>query len=213
MKVIGLPSKGAACLLATVVLFALASCSGEEGLPWSDDFSDPSSGWQAESDASAEVRYDDGVMLVLVRWPDKLSWASAGRDLSDFRLSVVATQVSGPDDNEYGVLARMQDRQRFYIFAISGDGYYRVVKRDGDQEAQLSGDWAQSDAINQGVASNLLEIICKGETMTMLVNGVPLAQVRDTSYERGDIGLYAGTFRDPGTGVEIHFDDLTVSEP
>ena len=78
---------------------------------------------------------------------------------------------------------------------------------------EMGGYFAEADAINQGAATNLLEIICQGETMTMLVNGVPLAQVRDTSYERGDIGLYAGTFRDPGTGVEIHFDDLTVSEP
>ena len=203
----------AARLLVAFTLVALAGCSSADGLPWEDDFSDPASGWQTETDASAEVRYADGKMLIHVKWADKLSWAAAHRDLADFHLSVRATQASGPDDNEYGVLIRMQDSQRFYVFAISGDGYYRIVKRDGADETLLSGDWATSDAISTGVASNLLEIVCQGQTMRMLVNGVVVAEVEDGSYAHGDIGLYAGTFRDPGTGVEIHFDDLVVSSP
>ena len=206
-------AQGTALFLVASALVVLAGCSGGDGLPWQDDFSDPASGWQAESDASAEVSYAAGAMRVLVKWADSLSWASAGRDLSDFHLSVRATQASGPDDNEYGVLARIQDSQRFYVFAISGDGYYRIVKRDGGGETLLSGDWSTSDAINTGAASNLLEVVCQGDTMTLRVNGVVLAKVEDSSYEHGDIGLYAGTFRDPGTGVEIHFDDLAVRQP
>jgi hypothetical protein len=200
-------------LVAVAVVIVAGGCSSSDTLPWEDDFSDPTTGWRAETDASAEVSYDEGKMLVHVKWADKLSWASAGRDIADFHLSVRATQASGPDDNEYGVLIRMQDSQQFYVFAISGDGYYRIAKRDGADEILLSGDWARSDAINEGAASNLLEVTCVGERMTMRVNEVLLATVEDDSYASGDIGLYAGTFRDPGTGVEIHFDDLRVAAP
>ncbi len=197
-------------LLVVALVVFLVACGGEQ-LPWSDDFSDPAGGWQAESDASAEVRCYEGVMSLLVKVPNRLAWASAGREFSDFRLAVEATQVAGPDDNEYGVLVRMRDADHFYRFSISGDGYYLVSKYDGGAWEVLNGDWTSSDAIHLGAVTNLLEVVCRGATMTFLVNGVTLTQVEDSSYSRGDVGLYAGSFFEPG--VEIHFDNLTVTEP
>jgi len=197
-------------LLVVALVVFLVACGGEQ-LPWSDDFSDPAGGWQAESDASAEVRCYEGVMSLLVKVPNRLAWSSAGREFSDFRLAVEATQVAGPDDNEYGVLVRMRDADHFYRFSISGDGYYLVSKYDGGAWEVLNGDWTSSAAIHLGAVTNLLEVVCRGATMTFLVNGVTLTQVEDSSYSRGDIGLYAGSFFEPG--VEIHFDNLTVTEP
>ena len=197
-------------LLVVALVVFLVACGGEQ-LPWSDDFSDPAGGWQAESDASAEVRCYEGVMRLLVKVPNRLAWASAGREFSDFRLAVEATQVAGPDDNEYGVLVRMRDADHFYRFSISGDGYYLVSKYDGGVWEVLNDDWTSSAAIHLGAVTNLLEVVCRGATMTFLVNGVTLMQVEDGSYSRGDIGLYAGSFFEPG--VEIHFDNLTVTEP
>jgi len=197
-------------LLVVALVVFLVACGGEQ-LPWSDDFSDPAGGWQAESDASAEVRCCEGVMRLLVKVPNRLAWASAGREFSDFRLAVEATQVAGPDDNEYGVLVRMRDADHFYRFSISGDGYYLVSKYDGGAWEVLNDDWTSSDAIHLGAVTNLLEVVCQSATMTFLVNGVTLTQVEDSSYSRGDIGLYAGSFFEPG--VEIHFDNLTVTEP
>jgi hypothetical protein len=195
-------------LVALVVL--LGACGGEE-LSWADDFSDPASGWQAESDASAEVGYYEGVMRILVRASNRLAWASAGREFSDFHLAVEATHVAGPDDNEYGVLVRMQDADHFYRFSISGDGYYSVSKYDGGAWVALGGDWTPSEAIRLGAGANLVEVVCQGATMTFAVNGVQLAQVEDSSYSRGDIGLYAGTFFEPD--VEVQFDNLRVERP
>ncbi len=197
-------------LLVVALVVLLVACGGGQ-LPWSDDFSDPASGWQAESDASAEVGYYEGVMRLLVKVPNRLAWASAGREFSDFHLAVEATQVAGPDDNEYGILVRVRDADHFYRFSISGDGYYQVSKYDGEEWVVLSGDWTPSDAIRMGVATNLLEVVCQGTTMTFLANGVTLTQVEDRSYPRGDVGLYAGSFFEPG--VEVHFDDLIVTEP
>ena len=199
-----------------MVLVALAPACGStqdggETEAWREEFSDPVSGWQVESDASAAVAQQNGVMSVLVDAPNRLAWASAGREFADYHLFVSATQVAGPDDNEYGVLARMRDASHFYRFSISGNGYYLVSKHDGDLWTRLSGDWTVSDAIRLGTAANLMEVICKGEKMTFLVNGVELVQVADPDYLQGDIGLYAGSFYE--TGVEIHFDDLSVTQP
>ncbi len=196
------------------LLVSVVACGKGEQPPWADDFSDPASGWHAEMDASAEVGYHEGVMRVLVKSPNRLAWASAGRDYSDSHIAVEATQVGGPDDNEYGVLVRMQDPDHFYRFSISGDGYYLVSKYDDGEWVALSDDWSSPpdpDAIRLGAATNLLEVICQGATMTFVVNGVQLVQVENGAYSRGDIGLYAGSFFEPG--VEVHFDNLRVEMP
>jgi hypothetical protein len=198
----------AAVLVAAVIL--LGACGTEES-SWADDFSDPASGWQAESDASAEVGYQEGVMRILVTAPNRLAWASAGREFSDFRLAVEATHVAGPADNEYGVLVRMRDPDHFYRFSISGDGYYLVSRYDAGEWVGLGHDWTPSDAIQRGAVANLLEVVCQGANMTFVVNGAQLVTVEEGSYSRGDIGLYAGSFFDPG--VEVHFDNLRVDRP
>lgn len=197
-----------AALVASVVLSA---CNRGEPLPWTDEFSNTASGWRTERDSSAEVAYQDGAMRILVKMPNSLAWASAGRTFSDFHLTVEAAQVSGPDDNEYGVLVRMQDPDHFYRFSISGDGYYLISKYDGAEWHNLTGDWTASDAIHQGATTNVLEVICRGSTMTFIVNGVPLVQVQDADYKKGDLALYAGTFFEPD--VEVRFDNLRVEKP
>jgi hypothetical protein len=210
-----MPRMGRQCLAVVLMAFAvlLVACGGGGGeLPWVDDFSDPASGWLAESDAAAEIAYHEGVMRVLVKLPNSLAWAFAERELSDFSLTVEAAQVSGPDDNEYGVLVRMEDPDHFYRFSISGDGYYLVSKHDDEKWEALSGDdWAPSDAIHLGTAANLLKVVCQGDVMSFWVNGARLAEVRDSSYPRGGVGLYAGSFFEPG--VEVYFDNLSVDSP
>jgi hypothetical protein len=207
-------------LVAAMVL--LAACAKEGPLPWHDDFSDPASGWQTESDASAEVAYHEEAMRVLVKSQNCLAWAWVERELADFHLTVEAAQVAGPDDNEYGVLVRMKDADHFYCFSISGDGYYQISKFDDEgrhllvgvdeQRKGVGGDWTLSEAIRVGTVTNTLEVVCQDSTMTFSVNGVPLDRVEDASYGRGGVGLYAGSFREPDA-VEIRFDNLSITEP
>ncbi len=193
-----------------LVALLLAACSGGQSLPWSEDFSSPGT-WLTESDATAEVGVQDGVLRVHVIVPNQLAWASAGVDFSDLRLTVEATQVGGPDDNEYGVLVRMRDPSNFYRFSISGDGYFQVTRFvDGVEEPVGSG-WTRSDAIHQGEATNLIEVVADGSRLILRVNGQELTRVEDTHFSHGDIGLFAGTFYEGG--VEVHFDNLHVTSP
>jgi hypothetical protein len=180
-------------------------------LPWSDDFSNPASGWQAEMDVGAEVGYHEGVMRILVQEPNLLAWAFGGHEFSDFHLAVDATQVAGPDDNEYGVLVRIQDGKHLYRFSVSGDGYYQATKHVGEDWQLMTAEWIASDAIQVGAATNHLEVVCQGTAMTFFVNGQQLVEVEDADYRAGDIGLYAGAFYE--AGVEIHFDNLSITEP
>ncbi len=190
----------------------LSACARQPGsaLPWKEDFSSPGA-WLLESDAAAEVTVADGVLRIAVHTPNQLAWATAGKDLRDFRLTVEATQVAGPADNEYGVLIRMQDRRNFYCFAISGDGYFLVSRFVEGVREPLAGDWTPSDAIRQGAATNVLEIVAQGSRFSFIVNGQTVTEAEDERFPHGDIGLYAGSFYEGG--VIVQFDHLQVSAP
>jgi hypothetical protein len=196
--------------LLAMVAVLLVACGGDTDLPWGDGFSSPGT-WLAESDAVAQVGVQDGVMRIYVAVPDQLAWSVAGRDVEDFHLTVEATQVAGPDDNEYGVLARVQDNGNFYRLSISGDGYFLVSKFVDGRKELLGPDWTPSEAIRQGQATNQLQVICRGPELALVVNGQELARVEDGQFAHGDIGLYAGSFYEGG--VEVHFDNLSVGEP
>lgn len=184
----------------------------EANLPWYDDFSNPAGGWHTEVGTGAEVGYQEGVIRVFIEGTNLSAWAFGGHEFSDFHLAIDATQVAGPDDNEYGVQVRIRDSDHFYRFSISGDGYYQVTKHTkGERPELMTAEWGGSDAINKGAATNHLEVVCQGPTMIFFVNGQQLAQVEDADYASGDVGLYAGAFFE--TGVEIHFDNLSITEP
>lgn len=206
-------SRAAKILIGGLLLGLLAGACAPPtrgALPWEEDFSAPGS-WLLESDATAEVTIADGVLRIGVRAPNQLAWAAAGKDFRDFRLTVEATPIAGPTDNEYGVLIRMQDRRNFYCFAISGDGYFLVGRFVDGVREPLAGDWTPSDAVRQGQETNRLEITARGNRFTFAVNGRTVAEVEDDRFAHGDIGLYAGSFYEGG--VVVQFDNLRVSAP
>jgi len=118
----------------------------------------------------------------------------------------------GNDDNLFGVTCRVQTTQDFYAFLISADGYYGIYKHQ-DDKFQLLGQNAMlpSEVIQQGNQVNHIRADCIGNTLSLHINGVKIAETQDDQYTRGDVGLIAGALSDPG--VDIHFDNFTVFKP
>lgn len=190
-----------------VLSAALFACGAREHGAWNETFDDAGD-WQLSADAAASVAVMDGALRVHVFELGQVAWAAAGRTYSDFRLTVEATQASGPDDNEYGVLIRMAGDKQFYVFSISGDGYARIARYNNGSWSILGPDWVESAAIHQGAATNVLEIEARGTTFMFNVNGTQVLQVEDAQLAKGDIGLYAGAFNE--ADVVIDFDNLEV---
>ncbi len=174
---------------------------------WEESF-DVSDHWRLSSDAAAHVTIGEGKLHIHILQPGQVAWASAERNFKDFDLRVEATQLAGPENNEYGVLVRMDEDEHFYAFSISGDGYARVSRYEEGRWELLGPDWVSQSAIQLGAATNVLEITARGAVFTFLVNGAEVAQVADETLSKGTIGLYAGAFEQPD--VEIAFDNLQV---
>jgi hypothetical protein len=176
-------------------------------LLYSDDFSDPGSGWDIRQGSDASTVYQNGKYHITVNEIDWVAWGNPGHYFTDFVLEVDATQVSGTDDNDFGVLLRYVDVDNFYRFEISGDGYYSFDLMQDDEWITLI-DWHDTPAIRQGNNTNTITVVCKGDRFTFYVNGQYLDEYRDGTFPSGDIGLLAGTIEE--APVHIAFDNISV---
>ena len=191
------------------------ACDGN-GFLFEDNFDgEQNCGWLEYNRGGAVAAIEDGALKITTSNPGEIWWTNPDRGFDDVIINVTTTQVSGPDDNAYGVICRYQDEENFYLFLISGDGYYEIGKyqSDGDRVTDLTqdGQFAQSDQRNQGAAANLMEVSCVGNELSLAVNGYSLLTVTDSEFAGGDIGLAVSAL-EQGT-VEIDFDDLQVTSP
>lgn len=204
--------------IASVMLVVLlAACAQQPAqqtpltpLPYTDDFSNPQSGWQTLNDLSADVKYDNGALRITVKQENVTQWSAAGKRFKDGVIEVDAKAIAGPTDNGYGVLFRMKDRKNYYHFEISSDGYWKAGwVQDGAWKDW--NDWQPHPAIKGGAENNKLKIVMKGETFTFFVNDQEITSIEDKLFSEGDIAMFALSVIDqPGT--DITFDNVSVTE-
>ena len=179
---------------------------------FSDDFSDPDSGWDRVQVDTGLTDYDNGRYRIFVDEAQHDYWANPGLSFTDVQVEVDATKIGGPDDNDFGLVCRYQDEENFYALLVSSDGFYAILKYSGGSSEILGTDsWPPSDAINQGSATNHIRADCIGDSLTLYANGEQLHAVTDSAFASGDVGLIAGTFDEPG--ADIAFDDFVVRQP
>lgn len=182
------------------------------GVLFRDNFEDPTSGWMQGEDESGKTEYVDGSFRIFVN--SEATWKVSIPRLyfTDMIIEVDATKISGPDDNDFGVICRYQDENNFYFFEISSDGYYSIGKYKDNQHQLIGMQQMQtSDSIYQGQATNRIQATCEQSFLSLSVNGQSLITVEDSDFSAGDVGLIAGTFGTPGT--EILFDNFIVYKP
>jgi hypothetical protein len=135
--------------------------------------------------------------------PDEATVSLLDRPAGDFTLEVLVRPLSGPESGfyGYGVVYRAQDPSRYYAFAVGGDGYYAVLRVDGDEETALV-PWQQFPHIERGEQVNRLRVTCAGASCDFAINDEYAATVEDATWLSGDVGLWARAFEE-GVGVQF----------
>jgi len=176
-----------------------------------DDFSSSASGWDRYKSAEGTMDYDGGVYRIVVNALQVNFWSTPHKDFDNVRIEVDAGKISGPDENRIGLICRYTGNQ-YYFFVISSDGYYGIGMFNKGQSALLGQtEMHSSDKIKTGTAINHLRADCNGDTLSLVANGLLVAQVHDPNLKHGDVGLLAGTFTHPG--VDVIFDNFVVMNP
>jgi hypothetical protein len=184
-----------------------AATTGSQ-LLFSEDFADNDFEWVEGDSDDSTVAVRDGEYVLRVNTAEWLAWSRTYDTWAAVRVDVDARQMSGPDDNQYGLICRYQDADNFYTLNISGDGYYRIA-RWYQAEFKSLVDWTRSDLIVQGAATNALSVVCSPSTLRLSVNGQVLATVEDDLLPpSGDVGLIVGTFEEGGAAIA--FDNLEI---
>ena len=199
--------------LASLACFSSGVQSSPTEILFSDDFSTKDKKWDQANDTSRTTDYFNNAYQIVVNNTQSDAWANPkDQDFTDVESEVDATKNGGPDDNDFGIICRYLDKERFYYGVISSDGYYGILKMTSNGGMPIGNDqMLQSDKINQGSSTNHIRFDCVGSTLTLYVNGNQIDQQTDTEYANGNIGLIAGTFATAGT--DILFDNIIVYKP
>lgn len=244
-------------LLFSVLFFALAWVSNRLTSNWhyvvlvepgvvayTADFERNLDEWNLSEGRLKAAVTEQGALRLDVGDFNSLPFAETQPHFADFDLRVEARAVSGPLNNAFGVIFRLDNKSNtaftdddFYLFLISSDGYYRVVRSINGVQKDLS-TWIPSPLIQPGLdVSNYLRVVAKGDTFQFYINGSlvqlcipddPNAQstftfdgvcqggtmqdtLVDASIPSGQIGLAAQTFDE--SGVVVDFDNLVILGP
>ncbi len=208
----GLVLLSMACSLSQVSKVFGEYPTGQGDLLFQDGFSDTSSGWDQVRTAEGMTDYEADRYRILINATNADYWANPGLVFGDVVIDIDAGKISGPDDNDYGVLCRYQDIENFYFLIISSDGYYGIGKvENGEQHLLDPPQMYHSRSINPGDGPNHIQATCTGTEISLSVNGDLLATANDAAFSSGDIGLIVGSFDE--AGVDIWFDNLSVRVP
>jgi len=177
-----------------------------------DDFSNPDSGWPTIQDNGSIIEYQFEGFRFFVNHPNYDYWSARVNNFNNVLLSVEAAKLGGPDDNGFGVICRLKDKDNFYAFLISSDGYAGIMKvKEGNYSFLSDTGMHYFENIRKGGARNDLLVGCIGSNLTFSVNGEQILEATDNEYSSGRAGLLVSS-GDTG-GVEIFFDNFVVSNP
>jgi len=178
-----------------------------------DDFSSVSTGWYQVHDKDSIVEYKSGSYHVVVSTQDAGQLIWNGKDYTDMSVEADATMNSGPEDAMMGVSCRFSQDSGGYSFEISKNGSYGIYVYDSQgNPTGLYEDTLDPNTVNAN-GPNHIEGICSGTTMTMVLNGVALAQVDDSTITTGEAGFIVRPGDSGTAGIDVSFKQLLVKGP
>jgi serine/threonine protein kinase len=183
-------------------------------VPFTDDFSDPTSGFGTTNPEVTEgsVAYTDGTLQITVWTPGiELFSPYQGLDEQDLQIGVEASLLSGPPGSEMGIACRWQDEANHIGASLRGDDMISLWKKtDGITERWQ--DWTPVTASgNDPAAPRILQLVCAGSEIRFAVDGTVVATATDPSPGRGSLALLGGLL-EPGEAA-LAFDQLQVDRP
>jgi len=203
-------------LLATMLACTTVTNFAAQPTPSTVIYEDTEFNNSCDTESTTDVvrSVENGQYVMKVITPSYIGWTECTAvEYADFIMEVDAAQVSGPDNNAYGVVLRYGlESDEFYAFMISGDGYYAFTVDGANRtDPEFLAEWTESSAINKGAQTNHIKVAAVGSSMKYYVNDQLLGEVQDARFSTGTVGFFVGTV-DEGD-LTVSFDNLKISQP
>jgi predicted GH43/DUF377 family glycosyl hydrolase len=196
-----------ASLTNTVYLpIVLKSSGGSCPAYYTDNFSNPGSGWPVSDNSQRKFGYVGGQYQIWVKVPFTGWSVTPGAKATDFTAAVSARRASGSGGG-YGIIFGInEDWREWYEFDI-GPNNYSIWKYDNGNWTTLR-NWTASGHIKTGTNWNRLKVIRSGATISVYTNNQLLATISDGSFTGlRRIGLTAGS---SNVGLDARFDNFSL---
>jgi hypothetical protein len=136
-------------------------------------FDDAGDDWE-QSTGRLSSQVIDGVLRLSVDNIGDGIYSAASPYFRDFDMQVTVRAVEDPPDSGYGVIFRQLDRRNYYVFFISGDGFYRVARVVENQSRDLSA-WHRTPLIHQGIGiTNNVRVVGNDDRFQFYINEEPI---------------------------------------
>lgn len=205
----------------TVLVLAALACAipgmgNSDGSLYRDDFSSTDSNWGIGTDADSSVEYVSDGLQFFVTTPNYYTWSNPGveEDFENVHIEVAVRNSSTDPDATFGIVCDQQvTGDSHYYLAMTQSGYYAIVKAALAQDDVVltnGGEWTASDLIPTNAATYQLGADCGNGSLALYVNGQQIASVSDSTYTKGEVGLFAWSGEE-ASGTVVVFDDFVVT--
>jgi hypothetical protein len=175
-------------------------------------FSRENNAWSTSNTGSGEVGYRDSGLRIYVTKANTMRWSILHHSVpNDIGIDVDATLLCDTGKNEFGIFCRYKDDKNFYYLGISSEGWPIIQKYFNGQWITLSRGTKILNNFSQGKGTDHIHVDCRGDELTLCLNGMQVANTQDGSFTDGYVGLTAASFETAGT--EILFENFYIYEP
>ncbi|NUM47042.1 MAG: hypothetical protein HUU38_20270 [Anaerolineales bacterium] len=207
-------------LIATLGLAALACAipglGNSDGSLYRDDFSSTNSNWGIGTDADSSVEYVSDGLQFFVTTTNYFTWSNPGVEegFENIHIEVTVKNRSTDPNAAFGLVCHQQvTGDSHYYMAITQSGQYAIAKAaiaQTDVFLTNNDQWGDSDLIPVEAETYQLGADCGNGTLTLYVNGQQIASVSDSTYTKGEVGLFAWSGEETA-GTTVVFDDFVVT--
>lgn len=184
---------------------------------FSDDFSNPATGWGVLRAEKRVVEYLDGEYHIWQGATGQILRSLHGPHFAErFDLSADARSAGGaPTDGSYGLAFGRYDSESsydYYFFNLRpGERAYALGRYKPGEESQIV-TWTESSAIRIGGATNRLRVVSISGKLDLYVNDTFLTTVPETAPARLNVGFAVGN-HDALNGTHGYFDNIVLRDP
>lgn len=162
-----------------------------------------------EVSSSGEGKIEDEKYVMISKQTENYEWTFDGKKLTNFYVTAKTIVPDGQCKigDHWGLVFRYKDNANFYMFGVSCDGKYSLMKRqDGLFETILTP--TDSPAIKKLGQTNVIGVRAVGDQLNFYANDQFLITVADGTFNEGLIGMYVRSLLTPN--LTVTFDDIAA---
>ncbi len=165
-----------------------------------DALSTPSARWPS----SGRSFFSNGGFEINGAW---LVFSPTG-SLSNGTVSVKVRQISGINDQFYGIVVRSVSNQSYYVFGVSASQQWTFVRVSNGGHTAIVAPTTDTHIARGLNASNTITVRMRGSHFIFYANGVMIGQADDGAYASGGVGLVNVVGH-----LAVVFNDFSIGTP